>query len=175
VIQGKMRAAALAGLAMGAASAAPILGALNCACCSLVLLGGVLASHLYVKNLPPSPQPQWGDAAVVGLLAGLIGAAVQAVLSIPMMFMGFGMDTWNTIQDALSGADVPPEIRNLFATFGSGTFAIGAILLTFVFNLFLYGLFSTLGALIGVAMFQRKQPPAMVPPPPPPPLPPGAY
>jgi hypothetical protein len=174
VNQGKMRAASLAGLAMGAASAVPILGALNCACCSLILLGGFLSSHLYFKNTAPTPQPQYGDAALVGLLAGLIGAAVTAVLSLPMAFMGWGASMWSSIQDALSQADVPPEVSNMFATLGGGTFAIGAILLSFVFNLFIYGLFSTLGALIGAAVFHRKQPPAMVPPPPPPP-PPGAY
>ncbi len=40
---------------------------------------------------------------------------------------------------------------------GTGTLAISAILLSFVFNLFIYGLFSTLGALLGAAVLQRKQ------------------
>jgi len=172
VNQGKMRAASLAGLAMGAASALPILGALNCACCSLILLGGFLSSHLYFKNLPPTPQPQYGDAAIVGLLAGLIGAAVTAVVSIPIMLTGLGTSGWSAIQEALSDADVPSEVSNLFAMLGGGTFAIGAIMISFIFNLFVYGLFSTLGAVIGAAVLQRKQPQPIAPPPPPPP---GTY
>ena len=168
-MQSKMRAASLAGLAMGAASATPGLGALNCACCSLLLLGGFLAAYLYFKDAPPSPQPEWGDAAVLGLLAGLMGAAVTAMLSLPIALLGWGAGMWGSLQNALGSADLPPEIRTLLATVGTSTFAITAVLLSFVFNLFTYGLFSTLGALLGAAVLHRK--PVVSPPvPPPPPL-----
>lgn len=160
-----MRAAAMAGLALGAASATPILSALNCACCSLVVLGGFLAAYLYFKDAPATPQPQWGDAAMVGLLAGLIGAGVTAMLSLPIALLGWGAGMWSSMQDVLSDTDLPPQLRNLFATMGTGTLAISAILLSFVFNLFLYGLFSTVGSLLGAAVMHRKQ--VAVPPPPP--------
>ena len=163
-----MRAAALAGLALGAASATPILSALNCACCSLVVLGGFLAAYLYFKDAPATPQPQWGDAALVGLFAGLIGAGVTAMLSLPVALLGWGAGMWGSIQEALSDADLPPQLRNLVATMGTGTLAVSAILLSFVFNLFIYGLFSTLGSLLGAAVLHRKQVPAVAPPPPPP-------
>ena len=173
MIQSKMRAAAIAGLAMGAASATPILSALNCACCSLVVLGGFLAAYLYFKDAPPTPQPEWGEAAVVGLLAGLIGAGVTAMLSLPIALLGWGAGMWSAMQDALSDANLPPEVRGLFSTFSASTFAISAILLSFVFNLFFYGLFSTVGALIGAAVLQRRPVAAPAAPPPPSPLPPG--
>jgi hypothetical protein len=163
-----MRAAALGGLAMGAASATPVLSALNCACCSLVVLGGFLTAYLYFKDAPATATPQWGDAAIVGLLGGLIGAGVTAMLSLPIALLGWGAGTWSTIQQALSDADLPPELKTFFSTFGAGTFAISAILLSFVFNLFVYGLFSTLGSLLGAAVMHRKPVPA---PPPMPPMP----
>jgi hypothetical protein len=171
-----MRAAALGGLALGAASATPILSALNCACCSLVVLGGFLTAYLYFKDAPATPAPQWGDAAIVGLLAGLIGAGVTAMLSLPIALLGWGAGMWSSIQEALSDADLPPEVSTMLATFGGSTFAITAILLSFVFNLFIYGLFSTLGSLLGAAVMHRKQVPAPAPiPPPMPPPPPPAY
>jgi hypothetical protein len=166
-----MRAAALGGLALGAASATPILSALNCACCSLVVLGGFLTAYLYFKDAPATATPQWGDAAIVGLLAGLIGAGVTAMLSLPIVLLGWGAGMWSSIQEALSDTDLPPELRAMLSTFGGGTFAITAILLSFVFNLFLYGLFSTLGSLLGAAVMHRKPVPA----PPLPPTPPPAY
>jgi hypothetical protein len=173
-----MRAAALGGLALGAASATPLLSLLNCACCSLVVLGGFLTAYLYFKDAPPTPTPQWGDAAMVGLLAGLIGAGVTAMLSLPIALLGWGTGTWSSIRDALSDADLPPELSSMLAMFGGSTFAITAILLSFVFNLFIYGLFATLGSLLGAAVMHRKPlapapPPA--PPPMPPPPPPAAY
>lgn len=163
-----MRAAALGGLALGAASATPLLGALNCACCSLVVLGGFLTAYLYFKDAPPTPHPQWGDAALVGLLAGLIGAGVTDMLSLPGLLLGWGAGSWGSFQELLKDTDFPPEVRSVFTTLAAGTATMSWILLLFVFNLFIYGLFSTLGSLLGAAVMHRKQVPATVPPPPPP-------
>jgi hypothetical protein len=152
----KVRAASLGGLALGAASAAPVINIANCACCSLAVLGGFLAAYLYLKNLPPSPEPPWGDVAVVGLLAGVIGAVVTAILSLPIAFLGSSLGMWSALQEAFSDASMPPELRNLFATLGSGTLAVGIVLVSFVFNLFVFALFATLGALLGAATLHRK-------------------
>lgn len=162
----RIRPAAIAGLALGAASATPFLNFLNCACCSLVLLGGFLAAHLYLKQLPPATQPPWGEVAVVGLLAGVIGAVVTAVVSLPIAVLGWGSGMWSAFQETFSDSNLPPELRNLFATMGSGTLAVGAILISLVFNLFIYSLFATLGALLGTAILHRRPPAAPVPPPP---------
>jgi hypothetical protein len=167
----KMRAAAMGGLALGAASAVPVVNFLNCACCSLVVLGGVLSAHLYLKNAPPAAEPPWGDVAIVGLLAGLIGAVVTAVLSLPFAFLGTGMGMYTAMQEAAAEADLPEPLRSMLATAGSGTLAMGMILVSFVLNLFVYSLFSTLGALLGAALFGRRSrpvPPAPLAPPPPP-------
>jgi hypothetical protein len=106
--------------------------------------------------MPPAPQPPWGEAAMVGMLAGLIGAVVSAVLSLPVMLLGMGGGMWTTLQEALSDADVPPELQNLLATLGSGTMAAGFVLLSLVINLFVYALFATVGALLGAAILHRR-------------------
>ena len=172
----KMRAAAMGGLALGAASAVPVVNFLNCACCSLVLLGGVLSAYLYLRNLPPSAEPPWGDVAIVGLFAGLIGAAVTAVLSLPFAFFGMGAGMYEAMQETFAEADLPEPFRNMIATAGSGTLALGMIGVSFLLNLFVYALFSTLGALLGAALFGRRTPTAPATPyaPPPPPPPPAA-
>lgn len=174
----KIKAAAYGGLALGAASATPGLNFLNCACCSLVLLGGFLAAHLYLKDVPrvPGSPPPYGDVALVGLLAGVFGAFVSAVIAMPLMMLGMGAGMWGAIQEQLqSTTDLPEPLRELLATAGAGTFAAGMVLLQLVINLFVFGLFATVGALIGAAVLHRTPPPAATPPPPvmpPPPLPP---
>ena len=152
----RIRPAALAGLALGAASGLPVVNMVNCACCSWVVLGGFLAAHLYLKNQPPSLEPPWGDVAVVGLLAGVIGAAVTAVLSLPFALLGSSMGMWSAFQEAFAEADMPPELRNLIATLGSGTLAVGLVGVSFVLNLFVFALFATVGALLGAATLHRK-------------------
>ncbi|HVR29484.1 MAG TPA: hypothetical protein VMS86_08110 [Thermoanaerobaculia bacterium] len=168
----KLRAAILGGLTLGVASAVPLVNFLNCACCSLVVAGGFLASYLYLKEAGPAAAADWGDVALVGLLAGLFGAVVTAVVSLPFAFLGMGAGMWGAMQESLQGADLPDPLRRLLTTAGAGTLAVGMILISFVLNLFVYGLFATLGALLGAAVFQRRTPGAPGTTPPMPPMPP---
>lgn len=164
----KLQPALFGGLALGVASAIPIVNFLNCACCALVLGGGFLAAWLYLKDAPPTAQPPWGDGAVVGLLAGLIGAVASAVIQIPMTFLASSFGLLAGLEEVLAESDLPEPLRELFAVVGASGFAVGAFLVSLFLNLFIYGVFATLGALIGVAVFHKKAAPAAPSPPPPP-------
>jgi hypothetical protein len=83
------------------------------------------------------------------------------------------MGMYSAMQDALAQADLPEPLGDLLATAGSGTLAVGMIVVTFLLNLFVYGLFATLGALLGVTLFGRRA--AQPAPPPAPPPPPPAF
>src|SRR5690349_24929968 len=77
----KTQPALLGGIAIGVLSALPVINIANC-CCAWILFGGALAAYLMQQN---HPEPiQIGDGAGVGLLAGVIGAAVWLVVSIPI-------------------------------------------------------------------------------------------
>src|SRR6186997_2833308 len=77
----KLQPALLGGVTIGVLSALPVINIANC-CCAWILFGGALAAYLMQQN---HPEPiQVGDGAIVGLLAGVTGAFVWLVLSIPI-------------------------------------------------------------------------------------------
>lgn len=156
----KLKPALIAGLAAGAASSIPPLSCLNICCCALVIGGGFLAAYLYLKESPHKPEPPYGDAAVLGLMTGVIGAVAGTVISIPinLLFSGMGLTDMSQLQEALEGADLPPEAVNMIDNFISGGgLTIGAILIGFFVNLVVYSIFALIGALIGVAVLHKKQ------------------
>ena len=58
-------------------SALPVINLANC-CCAWILFGGALAAYLMQQN---HPEPiTIGDGAIVGLLAGVVGAFVWLML-----------------------------------------------------------------------------------------------
>ncbi len=151
----RLQPALLAGLFIGAMSGLPIINMGNCCCCMWVIGGGVLAVYLRRQNA--SVAITSADGALLGLMAGAIGAIVGALISIPVqMLMGPMMQ--NVLERALSAnQDLPPELRDAMTRFGtmSGYAVVGALL-----NLVVYSIFGLLGGLLGVAIFNRNAPPA---------------
>src|SRR5688572_30580798 len=76
--------ALVGGVVMGLLSALPIVSAGNLCCCLWVVTGGVVAAYLLQQNQPAPLAP--GDGALVGLLAGVFGAIISVLLSIPISF-----------------------------------------------------------------------------------------
>jgi hypothetical protein len=167
---GKLKPALAGGVALGIASAVPGLNLVNCACCALVLGGGMLAAYLYLKRSPPSAQAPYGDGALVGIAAGVVGAIVATLLSIPMApvnqaitrSLGMGGDP-EQLREALAEADLPPQIEDLLVSLSSGEITVAGLLIGFAFNLILFSLFAMVGALIGVAVFHKKALPPPLP------------
>ena len=160
----KTQAALLGGLAIGVLSALPVINLANC-CCAWILFGGGLAAYLMQQN---HPEPiQIGDGAIVGLLAGVVGAFVWVIASIPI---GMAMAPFQSrmAQEALRNAtDIAPELRGMLEQFsGAPTIGLGLIFGFFVM-LVVSTLFGMLGGLFWTLMF-RKSPPPVVPPPIPP-------
>lgn len=164
---GKLQPALIGGVALGVASAIPILNCLNCACCALVIGGGFLAAYLYLKDCPPAPEARYGDAATLGLLAGVFGAVVGTLLAIPfrLLFSGMGMGgDMGQLEEVLGNFDLPPELQDTLLNLVSGELALGTLVIGFFINLILYCIFAIIGALIGAAVMHKRQAP-------PPPLP----
>ena len=84
----KVKPALIGGVVLGLLSVIPFVSAVNVCCCLWAILGGMLATYLYVKNSPTPANA--GDGAVLGALAGLIGGVM--VLPI-MIFMPGLMDS----------------------------------------------------------------------------------
>lgn len=152
----KTQPALLGGLAIGVLSALPVINIANC-CCAWILFGGALASFLMQQN---HREPiTIGDGAVAGLYAGLVGAFVWLVVSIPIStalapFQG------QMLQRALQNAsDMAPEARAFLEGLPTGP-AVGlGLVFSFFVMLCVSALFGMFGGLFGALMFRKNSPP----------------
>jgi ABC-type phosphate transport system permease subunit len=163
----KTQPALLGGVVIGVLSALPVINLANC-CCAWILFGGALAAYLMQQN---HPEPiVVGDGAIVGLLAGVIGAVVWVIASVPI---GLALAPFQSemAREAMRNAtDISPELRAFMERFaGAPTIGLGLFLGFFVM-LVVSTLFGMLGGLFGALMFRTTQPPVV-----PPPIPPDAF
>jgi hypothetical protein len=141
----KLKPALLGGLVVGLLSAIPLV---NYCCCIWGIAGGGLATFLYIKG---SPTPvRAGEGAIVGALAGIVGAVIYLIIGVPIAYFSGAAAT---IEDTLarSGLQLPL----------SGTLLI--IISAFLAAIFLLVL-SVLGGLIAVPIFEKRKD-GMPPPP----------
>src|SRR2546423_15711672 len=78
----KMKPALIGGVVLGILSAIPFVNLPNLCCCAWAIAGGILAAHLYIKASPAPVRP--GDGAVLGVLAGGVGAGIYLGLCVAL-------------------------------------------------------------------------------------------
>jgi hypothetical protein len=162
----KFQPALFGALLLGLLSALPLINMGDVCCYLWVVAGRATAAYLLQANQAAPITP--GDGAVVGLLAGLIGAVVQLFVSIPVgLVMGpvQGRIAERILQNA---GDMPENMRPMMDALRQGGFSVIGAILGFIVFLCLAVVFSTLGGLIGAAIFRKKLP--VVPPDLPPPI-----
>ena len=148
---------------MGVLSALPVVSAGNLCCCLWVVSAGLIAAYLLQQNQPGPITP--ADGALAGLLAGLIGAVVYAVVKIPIDFLMAPIER-AMLERVLESGTLPPEWRDLVERYSgrdrdmSIAFQIVGRIAGLMFWLFLGGLFSTLGGVVGAMIFRKDTPPA---------------
>jgi hypothetical protein len=143
---------------MGVLSALPLVSAGNLCCCLWVVGGGALAAYILQQN-QPAPITS-GDGALAGLLAGITGAFVHLVLSIPLTFLMAPLQRQIMERIAESG-NMPPAVRG-YLTSVSTPFV--QLAFGFIFMLMAGAIFSTLGGLLGAAIFRKPVPPSTMTP-----------
>ena len=159
----KLQPAFFGGLVIGVLSALPIISVGNCCCCLWVVAGGIVAAWIMQANHPSAITI--ADGAVVGLLAGLVGAFVMLLLSIPISI------TLGPIQERFierlleSSTDLPPATEAKCSRTRAADRVRWASLITFVFQLVVGSIFATVGGILGTLLF-RKGPAAGSTPPP---------
>jgi hypothetical protein len=156
--------ALIGGLVIGVLSSLPLVNAANACCCLWVVAGGAVAAYLLQQNQTAPITP--ADGALVGLFAGLIGAVVGFVISIPLSFVMAPMQR-AVVQRILENAgDMPPAVRQFLENMSEPRTAAGFLgrlavrVIVFGFTLVIWAIFSTLGGLLGAAIFKKTQPPA---------------
>ena len=160
----KIQPALIGGVAIGVLSALPVINLANC-CCAWVIFGGGLAAYLMQQN---HPEPiTIGDGAIVGLMAGVIGAFVGGLLSV---LLNLVLGSFNNFaQMVLSNPELPPEFRRLMEEFGSGAVLGVGFILFFIASVVVCAVFGLLGGMFGALMFRKNPPqiPGAIPPIPP--------
>lgn len=152
----KTQPALVGGLVVGVLSALPIISAGNLCCCLWAVSGGAVAAYVLQQNRP-SPIAQ-GDGALVGLLAGLVGAFVYLLISIPIAFLIAPMERVLMERIIENSGNMPPEFREYARTYVGG--AVG-VAVGFAVMLVVGSIFSTLGGLLGAMFFRKEAPPAL--------------
>lgn len=167
----KIRPSLLGGVALGVSmglvglisALAPLLGCLGClACCALPPGAGFLASFLYLKDAPPAPEKPYGDGAVLGLMAGIFGAVVGSVISVPVQFLQRSLGLMPDVDEMIGQmqeANVPPEVIDFIEKLmpSADGFSFVALIIGFFISLVVYGVLSLIGGIVGVAVLHKPE------------------
>lgn len=146
----KLKPALLGGLIVGLLSAIhSLIPFIGFCCCIWSILGGGLAAFLYIKG--SSVPVKLGDGAIVGALAGVVGGIIYIIIYLPFSLL-YGMVV---MQERLNQSGVQiPFSGTVLVIIGSIVGAIALIVL------------STLGGVIGTAIFEKRKGDGLAPPPP---------
>jgi hypothetical protein len=156
-----LKPALMGALVMGVLSALPGVSLGNCCCCAWLVTGGFVAAYL-LQSGAPAPITM-GDGALVGLLAGLFGAVVNLIISVPMNLLTGPLQQQLLQRIADAQPDLPDNVRQMVD--GVGAMSVAGAVVTFFMMLILGAVFSSLGGLLGAFFFKKKA--AAIPPPPP--------
>lgn len=141
----RIKPALLGGLVVGILSVIPFVSA---CCCIWAILGGMLASFLYIKS---SPVPvSTGDGAINGALAGVFGSLIYLLIALPISLI-FGVAQ---MEESIRRTGVEVPLTGIALAFIVAFMVVIGLMI-----------FSTIGGLIGVPIFEKRK--ESTPPPPP--------
>ncbi len=173
--------ALIGGVVSGILSVIPVVNFANCCFCAWLVLGGAVASKMLIDRAPRPVRN--GEGAQIGLVAGLIATGIYVVVNLLMIVAGIGEGMQRRVLEGLRERVADPEFQRMMeqiieqsANQTAAQQLIGAIPVLIVFGIFYIG-FSTLGGLLGVALFEKRRgqsPPPQQPPNYPPNYPPGS-
>ena len=156
----KLKPAIIGGVILGVLSALP---AVNTCCCIWALVGGLIAANMYIKASPNPVTP--ADGAIVGAIAGAVGAVLIIVVGIPLQLI-FGAAMSSMMGGLIQNAD-PRQAEQIQAAM-AGSLGFGRAILNALMYSVTAVIFSAVGGLLGVALFEKRKGGPGVPPPPPP-------
>jgi hypothetical protein len=167
----KLKPALIGGGILGVLSVIPFVNAVNVCCCLWAILGGMLATYLYVKN---SPRPATAaDGAILGAIAGAVGAVISLVLGIPID-IAMGPTMRNLLVGLIARLD-PRQAEMLRAQLEAAGTNITATIINALILAALLFFFAVIGGLLGVPIFEKRKGGALPPPPFTPPAGPSGY
>jgi uncharacterized membrane protein YeaQ/YmgE (transglycosylase-associated protein family) len=121
-----------------------------------IVCGGIVAAYVLQQNQATSITP--GDGAIAGLLAGVVGAFVYLVLSIPITLLVAPLER-AMMERIIDSGTLPPEFREYVGSYVGGAVQI---ILSFGFMLVAGAVFSTIGGVLGAMIFKKQLPPGTI-------------
>lgn len=157
----KVKPALIGGLVGGILSVIPFVNFANICCCLWAIVGGLIASYLYVKN--SSAPANAGDGAVLGALAGVVTGVISIVIGIPIALV-MGQTMRGLIVSLMENVD-PQQAEMMRRQFEASGDAIGPMIVQSLIGAVLLFVFALIGGLLGVLIFEKRK--GGAPPPPP--------
>src|SRR5215208_1923122 len=151
----KLKPAIIGGVILGVLSAIP---AVNYCCCIWAAVGGLIAANMYIKSSPNPVTP--ADGAV----AGAIGVVLIFVIGIPLQLI-FGAAMMSMMSGIVQNAD-PSQAAQMREAIAAGGIGFGRAIMSALMSGVVAVIFSALGGLLGVALFEKRKGGPGVPPPP---------
>ena len=151
------------GLVMGVLSSLPLISAGNFCCCMWVIAGGLVAA--YVLQQRQAAPITTADGALVGLLAGVVGAFIGFLISIPITLLMSPMEAQIMQRVVENWPNMPPDLREMMDRYSSGDFRmtvpmqIARHVVSLMTMLFAGAIFSTIGGVLGAVFFRKSPPP----------------
>jgi len=149
--QSKFMPAVWGGIFIGVITGVPVLNFINCFCCVGVIAGGMLSVYLYRNSLKEDQFMSMSDGAALGLLAGIFGAFIGAILH--GIFGAMSRD----LLELFSGYFDNPDLDDILNQFTTAQVAKGFFLLNILGNLLIDCIFGLIGGLLGVAIFGKAK------------------
>ena len=151
----RLQAALLGGLFIGVVSGLPIVGAANACCCLWVVSGGVLTTYLGQQGLTTALAP--AEAALSGLVAGIVGAVLMIGLSMAL-FLASGSSFEGIVRQTLElYPEAPADVQDRALAFAAGP--APALVMAFVM-VPTYAIVSMVGSLLALLFFRTPSAPA---------------
>ena len=156
----KIKPAVIGGVVLGLLSIIPIVNWVNICCCLWAILGGALAAHLYIKNSPT--QVSVGEGAMLGAMAGAVGGVIAVVVGVPVNLL-VGTAVQSLLFSFVQNVD-PRQADMIRQQMMAPQTIVGEIVRGIIGAIFLV-IFSTIGGLLAIPIFEKRK--AGAPPPPP--------
>ncbi|MEO8663860.1 MAG: hypothetical protein ABI462_00075 [Ignavibacteria bacterium] len=140
----------------------PVLNLINVFCCAGIIAGGFVGVYTYWKQIKDTGlQLTTKDGGMIGILCGILSA---------VFVTGFGLvislfSESNPMLEVMKSIDefgfqIPPEMTQYLEKFSNEFnehgFSPTITIFSFIFNIVLYPLFGSIGAILGVQFLNKK-------------------
>ena len=157
----KLKPAIIGGVVLGVLSSIPFVNLVNMCCCLWAIVGGALATNLYIKSSPNPVNP--GEGAILGAIAGAVGGLISVILGIPLAIAS--SSAMQALLISIFQSMDPRAAEALAGSFARGSTVGGAIINGLIQAVVLF-IFSIIGGLIAVPLFEKRKGGTLPPPPP---------